>query len=167
MLYVGDRVKRPGEINGKSANMNHTVLRKILPGARTAADVPAEHILLVMDCDHMVRPDFFRKTGPVMLDEAVAVAVVPQHFHNVVSPDAFDSGNGEVMYVKQPYRFGAGMCFVTGVEFEPSSCDTDQGAAEEGCESPHSSRLICICTAALAIRFGPPRHSSRLICICP
>lgn len=126
MIYVGDRVKRPGEINGKSANMNHTVLRKIFPSARTADDVPPRHILLVMDCDHMVRPEFFIKTSPVMLDEEVAVAVVPQHFHNVVSPDAFDSGNGEAMYVKQPYRFGAGMCFVTGAH--PSSSELWPGA---------------------------------------
>lgn len=119
-MYVGDRVKRTEQINGKSANLNHAVLRKIFPTARSEADVPAGHILLIMDCDHMAKPEFFNMMAPAMLDEDIAAAVAPQHFHNAIAPDAFDSGNKEMMFVKQPYRFGAGVCFMTGVISLPS-----------------------------------------------
>jgi hypothetical protein len=41
VFYVGDRVKRPGQLNGKSANLNHVVLRKIFPHVRKADEVRA------------------------------------------------------------------------------------------------------------------------------
>ena len=114
MRYVGDRVKRPGQLNGKSANVNNAVLNHIFPGARSAADVPARHILLIMDCDHMAKPDFFYKLAPCMLDEAVGIALAPQYFHNHVTPDCLDICHAEGIIVKQPYRYGAGMCHLTG-----------------------------------------------------
>ena len=84
----------------------------------SADEVPAKDILMVMDCDHMVKPDIFNKMAPCMLDEAVAVTLVPQWFHNLIFPDAFDSANADFMFSKMPYCFGAGMCYITGV---PSS----------------------------------------------
>ena len=40
MFYVGDRQKKPGQLNGKSANLNHVLLNKIYPKARTYKDIP-------------------------------------------------------------------------------------------------------------------------------
>eukprot|EP00892_Ulva_mutabilis_P006100 jgi/Ulvmu1/3862/UM018_0081.1 len=114
VFYVGDRVKRPGQLNGKSANLNHVVLQKIFPTIQSAAEIPAKDILMVVDCDHMAKPDIFNKMGPCMLDEAVAVTLVPQWFHNLIFPDAFDSANADFMFAKMPYCFGAGMCYITG-----------------------------------------------------
>ena len=112
--YIGDRVKRPGQLNGKSANVNHAVLNHIFPEARSAADVPARHLLLIMDCDHMAKPDMLHKLAPCMLDEAVGIALAPQHFHNLLQPDFFDNAHAAAMSLRQPYRFGAGTCHLTG-----------------------------------------------------
>jgi hypothetical protein len=55
VFYVGDRIKQPGQLNGKSANLNHVLLHKIYPTVRKAEDVPLKDMFMVMDCDHMVR----------------------------------------------------------------------------------------------------------------
>jgi hypothetical protein len=55
VFYVGDRIKKPNQLNGKSANLNHVLLRKIYPSVRKAEEVPIKDIFMVMDCDHMVR----------------------------------------------------------------------------------------------------------------
>jgi hypothetical protein len=41
-------------------------------------DIPYRDILMVMDCDHLVEPEFFAKCCAVMLDRDVAVCLVPQ-----------------------------------------------------------------------------------------
>ena len=69
---------------------------------------------MVMDCDHMCKPEIFNRMGPCMLDERVAVVLVPQHFHNQLYPDTFDSANKDFMVTKMPYGFGAGLCYITG-----------------------------------------------------
>ena len=65
VFYVGDRVKKAGQLNGKSANLNYVLLNKIYPTARTAQDVPVKDIFMVMDCDHMV--GFLNLSPPKML----------------------------------------------------------------------------------------------------
>ena len=77
MIYVGDRIKR-GQLNGKSANLNHAIFSAIYPTARALQDVPPQDILMVMDCDHMVKPEIFLKMGPCMLDHRIGVTLVPQ-----------------------------------------------------------------------------------------
>ena len=54
VFYVGDRVKKADQLNGKSANLNHVLLQKIYPNVRKAEEVPLKDIFMVMDCDHMV-----------------------------------------------------------------------------------------------------------------
>lgn len=49
-----------------------------------------------------------------MLDERVAVCLVPQCFHNLIYPDALDAANGDFMFGRLPFFFGAGVLFVTG-----------------------------------------------------
>jgi cellulose synthase/poly-beta-1,6-N-acetylglucosamine synthase-like glycosyltransferase len=75
--YCGDRIKR-GQMNGKSANLNHAILTKLYPNIRRAADIPEKDIIMIMDCDHMVKPQIFMKMGACMLDRRVAVTLVPQ-----------------------------------------------------------------------------------------
>jgi hypothetical protein len=55
VFYVGDRVRKSRQLNGKSANLNHVLMNKIYPSVRRAGQVPAKDIFMVMDCDHMVR----------------------------------------------------------------------------------------------------------------
>jgi cellulose synthase/poly-beta-1,6-N-acetylglucosamine synthase-like glycosyltransferase len=75
--YCGDRVKR-GQLNGKSANLNHAILTKLYPNIRRASDIPSKDVIMIMDCDHMVKPQIFMKMGACMLDRRVAVTLVPQ-----------------------------------------------------------------------------------------
>jgi cellulose synthase/poly-beta-1,6-N-acetylglucosamine synthase-like glycosyltransferase len=37
-----------------------------------------QDILMIMDCDHMVKPEIFLKMGACMRDERVGVCLVPQ-----------------------------------------------------------------------------------------
>ena len=80
----------------------------------TRFQVPFRDVLMVMDCDHLVEPEFFAKACAVMLDRDVAVCLIPQSFHNEVQPDCFDNTNYNFMFRLMPYYFGAGCCFVTG-----------------------------------------------------
>ncbi len=114
-MYVGDRVKLPGQLNGKSSNLNHIILNKIYPRAQQTSDISFKDILVVMDCDHLVKPAFFHKTCCVLLtDPNVAVCLVPQAFHNDIRPDVIDNTNTNFMFRLMPYYFGAGCCFITG-----------------------------------------------------
>jgi hypothetical protein len=64
-----------------------------------------------------VKPEIFNKMGPCMLDERVAVCLAPQCFHNLIYPDGLDAANGDFMFGRLPYFFGAGVLFVTGARF--------------------------------------------------
>ena len=88
VFYIGDRVRQPNQLNGKSANLNHVVTSKIYPRATSPDDIPEGDILMVIDCDHMCKPELFNKMGPCMRDPDVAVTLVPQWFHNLVLPGA-------------------------------------------------------------------------------
>ena len=54
MFYVGDRVKKANQLNGKSANLNYVLMNKIYPTVCSAQEIPEKDIFMVMDCDHMV-----------------------------------------------------------------------------------------------------------------
>jgi hypothetical protein len=86
VFYVGDRVRLAGQLNGKSANLNHVICTKIYPGVKRADQIPKKDILMVMDCDHMAKPEMFNKMGPCMRDLNVGVCLAPQWFHNLVYP---------------------------------------------------------------------------------
>jgi cellulose synthase/poly-beta-1,6-N-acetylglucosamine synthase-like glycosyltransferase len=86
VLYVGDRQRLPNQLNGKSANLNHVMTQKIYPGITSWEDIPEKDVVMVVDCDHMCKPELFDKMGPCMRDTAVAVTLVPQWFHNLVHP---------------------------------------------------------------------------------
>jgi cellulose synthase/poly-beta-1,6-N-acetylglucosamine synthase-like glycosyltransferase len=103
-----------GQLNGKSANLNHAILHKVYPNARRPEDLPLKEIIMVMDVDHLVKPDIFNRMGACMMDESIAVTLVPQRFHNTLLPDAFDFSNAHFMFSILPYYFGVGQCFITG-----------------------------------------------------
>lgn len=119
MVYVGDRLRRKAQLNGKSANLNHVILNKIYPHVSHSDEVSWKDVIAVMDCDHLVRPPFFQKTCAVLLDKAVAVCLTPQSFHNTIHPDFFDNSNTNFMFRLMPYYFGAGCCFITGAGPSP------------------------------------------------
>jgi hypothetical protein len=73
VVYVGDRVRRPGQLNGKSSNLNHIILNKIYPDVTHSSQVSWKDILMVMDCDHLVERAYFHKCCATLLDKDVAV----------------------------------------------------------------------------------------------
>eukprot|EP00892_Ulva_mutabilis_P012255 jgi/Ulvmu1/9401/UM051_0029.1 len=116
--YIGDRMKKPGTLNGKSANLNHVIFRKIYPHARRPEHIPERDILMVMDCDHMVKPDIYNRMAPCMLhDMNMAVVLVPQSFFNLIIPDSFDTAGKDFTFIKMPFAFGASIIYITGTNF--------------------------------------------------
>jgi cellulose synthase/poly-beta-1,6-N-acetylglucosamine synthase-like glycosyltransferase len=75
--YVGGRIKQR-VVNGKSANLNHAIMTKLYPGLVSVEDIPKQDIIMVMDCDHMAKPDIFVKMGACMQSPSIAAALVPQ-----------------------------------------------------------------------------------------
>jgi hypothetical protein len=73
VTWVGDRKALPHQLNGKSSNINHMVLKHMYPNVTATKEIPYKDILMVMDCDHLVEPEFFAKCCSVMLDRDVAV----------------------------------------------------------------------------------------------
>ena len=85
VTWVGDRKALPHQLNGKSSNINHMVLNRMYPHVQSTKDVPYKDILMVMDCDHLVEPEFFAKCCAVMLDRDVAVCSALCLFHHLLS----------------------------------------------------------------------------------
>jgi hypothetical protein len=76
VVYVGDRVRRKGQLNGKSSNLNHVILNKIYPDVTNSNQVSWKDVIMVMDCDHLVEPAYFHKCCAVLLDKDVAVRLL-------------------------------------------------------------------------------------------
>lgn len=76
VTWVGDRKALPHQLNGKSSNINHMVLNHMYPTVTATKEIPYKDILMVMDCDHLVEPEFFAKCCSVMLDRDVAVRLL-------------------------------------------------------------------------------------------
>ena len=70
--YIGDRVRKKGQLNGKSSNLNHIILNKIYPDVAASNQVSWKDVIMVMDCDHLVKEEYFQKCCAVMLDKDVA-----------------------------------------------------------------------------------------------
>lgn len=116
--YIGDRIRKAKQLNGKSSNLNHVLLNHIYPDVNHSNEVSWKDIIVVMDCDHLVTEAYFQKCCSVLLNKDVAVCLVPQAFHNTIKPDFFDNRNANFMFRLMPYYFGSGCCFITGA-FNP------------------------------------------------
>ena len=60
VVYVSGRVRAPGEMNGKSGNMNNA-LSQIYPKEYA---IPGNEVVCVFDADQVAKRDFFLKTLP-------------------------------------------------------------------------------------------------------
>ena len=61
IAYVSGRKRMPGEMNGKSANLNNC-LRGIYPGDKA---VPPNELVCIFDADQVANKDFYTKTIPL------------------------------------------------------------------------------------------------------
>ena len=60
VVYVSGRVRAPGEMNGKSGNLNNC-LGQIYPKEFA---IPGNEVICVFDADQVAKRDFFLKTLP-------------------------------------------------------------------------------------------------------
>ncbi|KAG1680163.1 hypothetical protein FOA52_000276 [Chlamydomonas sp. UWO 241] len=98
--YITGRDRKPGQINGKSENLNNAPCNHIYkdhPKAENGSidwtSVDPRDTIVVFDADMMAKPDFFCKTLEVMADEELALCLTPQAFHNI-NPDGDLVGGG-------------------------------------------------------------------------
>ncbi len=64
-VYVTGRTRQPGEINGKSANVNNCLRNVIYPnGLADKPDaIPVTEVVVVFDADMVAKRNFFLKVG--------------------------------------------------------------------------------------------------------
>ena len=60
-----------------------------------------------------IKPEMLLKMGAVMQGGEYGVCLVPQHFHNVIYPDALDHSNYD-MVNKLEFAFAGGILLLTG-----------------------------------------------------
>jgi hypothetical protein len=77
--YVSGRTRAPGEINGKSGNLNNCLRNVIYADfEEDFADIPAQELVVVFDADMACKRHFFLKVLEVMWDEETALCLTPQ-----------------------------------------------------------------------------------------
>ncbi|KAI8463876.1 MAG: nucleotide-diphospho-sugar transferase [Monoraphidium minutum] len=117
--YVTGRTRTKGEINGKSANLNHclkTVIYREL--AARPGDIPKEEVLVVFDADMQAKRNFFCKILEVMVDDSIALCLSPQAFSNVnPAVDIFNNTNQQFWEYILPGCDAMGYIACTGTNF--------------------------------------------------
>lgn len=64
--YVTGRKRVAGQINGKSANLNHCLKTVVFPGCE-AASIPSSDVVVVFDADMVAHRSFLRKVCSTLL----------------------------------------------------------------------------------------------------
>ena len=91
IYYVSGRKRSPGEMNGKSANLNNC-LKMLYPGDRA---VPPNELVCIFDADQVANKDFYTKTLPLFdAGDDVGMVLSPQAFYNLNQrADIFNHSN--------------------------------------------------------------------------
>ena len=91
IYYVSGRKRYPGEMNGKSANLNNC-LKMLYPGDRA---VPPNELVCIFDADQVANKDFYTKTLPLFdAGDDVGMVLSPQAFYNLNQrADIFNHSN--------------------------------------------------------------------------
>lgn len=77
--YISGRTRAPGEINGKSGNLNNALRNIIYQEYEQAWDgIPHQELVVVFDADMACKRNFFMKVLGVMWDGEVALCLTPQ-----------------------------------------------------------------------------------------
>jgi hypothetical protein len=77
--YVTGRTRAPGEINGKSGNLNNCLRNVIYADHEGEPEgIPAQELIVVFDADMAAKRHFFMKVLEVMWDEETALCLTPQ-----------------------------------------------------------------------------------------
>ncbi|KAK9857954.1 hypothetical protein WJX84_008696, partial [Apatococcus fuscideae] len=120
MVYVSGRRRAPGEMNGKSANLNNA-MRQIYP---EGVPIPLNEMVCIFDADQVANPDFFLKTVPLFdAGDDVGMVLSPQAYHNLKQhADIFNHANVHFWEYAQPGYDALGFISCTGTNFLTRSC---------------------------------------------
>ncbi|KAI8463461.1 MAG: glycosyl hydrolase family 9-domain-containing protein [Monoraphidium minutum] len=106
--YVTGRERAPGEVNGKSANLNHALRTAAFLGL-APADIPAGAVVVVFDADMALE---------VLWDDSVALCLTPQAFSNAdAAADVFNNANAQFWELVLPGCDALGYVACTGTNF--------------------------------------------------
>ena len=113
--YVSGRKRKPGEMNGKSCNLNNC-LSQIYP---EGVPIPAHELVCIFDADQVANVDFFTKMIPLFdAGDDVGMVLSPQCFHNVnVEADIFNHCNINFWEYAQHGYDAFGFISCTGTNF--------------------------------------------------
>lgn len=91
IFYVSGRKRAPGEMNGKSANLNNC-LKMLYPGDKA---VPPNELVCIFDADQVANKDFYTKTIPLFdAGDDIGMVLSPQAFYNLNQrADIFNHSN--------------------------------------------------------------------------
>ncbi|GAX77149.1 hypothetical protein CEUSTIGMA_g4595.t1 [Chlamydomonas eustigma] len=125
VVYVSGRIRKKGEVNGKSGNLNNAlrnVIYKNYPknelGEIDWTEISNKECIVVFDADMNCKPDFFLKMLEVMVDDNISLTLSPQAFYNIdVDADIFNAINAQFWEYWLPGAFGWGYIACTGTNF--------------------------------------------------
>ena len=124
LVYVSGRKRKPGEMNGKSCNLNNC-LSQIYP---EGVPIPAHELVCIFDADQVANVDFFTKMIPLFdAGDDVGMVLSPQCFHNVnVGADIFNHCNINFWEYAQHGYDAFGFISCTGTNFLTRSAAFEQ-----------------------------------------
>ncbi|KAK9804363.1 hypothetical protein WJX72_009368 [[Myrmecia] bisecta] len=115
VVYVSGRQRAPGEVNGKSGNLNNC-LSQIYP---EGVPVPPNELVCIFDADQVANSDFYAKTVPLFDGgDDVGMVLSPQAFHNLrIHADIFNHANIHFWEYAQHGYDALGFISCTGTNF--------------------------------------------------
>ncbi|CAL8470908.1 g10450 [Coccomyxa elongata] len=115
VVYVSGRKRPPGEMNGKSGNINNVCSQLYPPGTV----VPGNELVCIFDADQVASKDFFQKTLPLFDGgDDIGMVLSPQCFHNLnLHTDIFNHSNVHFWEYMQPGYDALGFISCTGTNF--------------------------------------------------
>lgn len=114
LVYVSGRVRAPGEINGKSGNLNNALTQIYPPNV----EIPLDEVICVFDADQVAKEDFFVRTLQWMQDDKTSIVLTPQYFHNFnPKADIFNHKSAAYWDVILPGQDGFDTVCCTGSNF--------------------------------------------------
>eukprot|EP00879_Flechtneria_rotunda_P004438 GHRR01004689.1.p1 GENE.GHRR01004689.1~~GHRR01004689.1.p1 ORF type:complete len:1077 (+),score=332.23 GHRR01004689.1:2028-5258(+) len=117
--YVSGRIRTPGEINGKSANVNNCLRNIIFPEYEGHPElIPLTELVVVFDADMAARRNFLLKILEVMWDDGCSLCLTPQAFSNInPKADIFNNINQQFWEYVLPGCDALGYIACTGTNF--------------------------------------------------
>ncbi|KAK9846433.1 hypothetical protein WJX81_003716 [Elliptochloris bilobata] len=115
VVYISGRARKPGEMNGKSGNLNFCAAQLYPKGV----PIPGSELIAVFDADQVAKREFWLRTVPLFDGgDDVGMVLSPQCFHNLrLACDIFNHANVHFWEYMQPGYDALGFISCTGTNF--------------------------------------------------